>query len=404
MAPALTDFSQFLDFVVKKKLKRSEEREKAGEEEEWSRFRYHPYNDIDLLQREDFLCYNCFKLVSDTFEKCLLCNFGVFCSETCRDEGVFIQHRRSCLPACFNPICSRIGFKFFCCTEAVYCSSRCFHVDLQFDLSRHDCKPCPQFLVFHHNPSNMALLSREFFGVLERLALCKKGLFAKENVPTKDDCIATQLRVCAAYFPFGRSFKDSILGRLYEVKDLNYLLTAKACWEYVFPYLCKWFFDCIVKFACPQDMIALMAFEDFFHLITCKGATVLRIPDKQRSGFFRIHTDCLFNSIEGGYCTCPICKHVYHFDYLLWATLESSGYKGDPDYQTPPPIEGLLTFLWFYALHFNYVGVNDAHEIIHSFVQNRQKVIDSQTPKNLKKKNQKVKREIDMAFRSWWRD
>lgn len=359
---------QYTEHVVVKILHRINKQKKQDLYEH--RDLYHPYADVELRSSIEFICYYCYRLVPD-FEKsfpCPHCSFGVFCSENCRSMGSFTHHSISCVPRCFNPLCKCKGTKFFCCTEALYCSSMYFHVDLQHALSRHDCHPVRQFVVFYHRPANMTILARKYIVTLKLLAMCKFDLFKE---PETLETISVQIRLCIRFYPFGVVFKDSILGRLRRVKKID-SFTHRAVWEYVYPYLSIWFFESIVRHACLQDLIALWVFEDFFHMVTCNGFINLHHPERFKKEDFDIRASSLM-AYENGKgekgCFCGVCEHRFNFDYVLW-TVGELGEEG-----IEAPLEALRNFLHFYALHFNSVGVNEAHQIIHAFVSDRRQTL-----------------------------
>ena len=332
------------------------------------RYRYHPYSrfdDEDSSTENDLICYSCEEPVLD-FEKsfpCLYCNFGIFCSENCRSEGLLLNHAVGCVPRCFNPLCNLRATKMFCCTNALYCSSRCFHVDLQHDLSRHDCHPARQFVVFYHVPCDMANLAKRYICSLDQLEKCKPDMFDK---PEDDAVCLFQSRVGARFFPFQYCFNRSVLGRLKKITNLDFLFTQEATWQFVYPYLCMWFYEGVVRHACSKDWIACLVFEDFFHMVTCDGFITLRLPEKKSSSFANIHIASLFcTKTEKGEkgCFCGVCKYKFHFDYLVWHLI----FQG----RKTAPLEGLSDFLRFYCVHYNCVAINFDHQIVHAFVSDR---------------------------------
>lgn len=67
---------------------------------------------------------------------------------------------------------------------------------------------------------------------------------------------------------------------------------------------------------------------------------------------------------------CNVCGYKFNFNVARWKVL----WSGFPKNICHGPIEALRLFLEFYTLHFNVVGVNKAHQIIHVFCTNRRKV------------------------------
>lgn len=211
----------------------------------------------------NFYCYHCRKQVlhfASSFS-CQLCAFGVFCSKECFFKGVVTNHSSSCVPRCFNPLCNRKGFKMFCCLESVYCSSRCFHIDLQHNLSQHGCSPQFQYMVFYHTPADMGELSRFFVEVLSQMFEFNPELFVE---PTAVKLLEVHTRVAAIYYPFALRFLSDVFVPLLKEEDEKFLMTRRAQWKYAYPYLLWSYYRAFGHCGCPQDLIALYAFEDFF--------------------------------------------------------------------------------------------------------------------------------------------
>lgn len=328
-------------------------------------FDYHPYVDDDYPKYE-CICYGCEKVLEGGVPPvvCDFCRFGSWCSEDCRDKTKDGAHFL-CAPFCHNPACKRIAFRMFCCSKAVYCSSRCFHIDLQFNRSRHDCNPCPQFFVFYHRPLDMAKVTDKYFHVLDRLKKCNGKLF--EVMPTEKELVQMKIQCAELVQPMLEGYHSELIWRLKKVTNLDYLLTQKAVFQFKIPNLLFWFYHSVVKFTCRFDYIAVLAFQDVWHMMTCKGCIVLTEPWSKSNGFLLMANKVLYETKEeNGACYCGACSdYKFNFDFLLWVSL---GY-GAPFGRIPPPLEGLLIFLWFHALQYQCLGVDsETSYIVHSFI------------------------------------
>lgn len=364
--------TSYIREVYKKIMKRKRNERRFGPETPKfvNRCAEHPFAEHQSADIK-FYCYNCCKEVFDfgAAFSCQVCHFGVFCSRKCFYYGFVTNHSSSCVPRCFNPLCKRKGFKFFCCREAIYCSSRCFHVDLQHNLSQHYCSPQIQYLVFYHTPPDMGKLSRFFVEVLQIMSECKGDLFLE---PKGLDLLKVQTRIMAQYYAFAMHFDDDVVAPLLQEKDIKFLFTRKAQSKYMYPYLLSCFNQAFVHCACPRDLIALYAYEDFFHFVTCKGVTVLYADEEECRFDFNIEAQSMFFISDDGDCFCTAChSYKFNFNYNHWKPLKS----GLPQNISHGPIEALRLFLEFYSLHFNVAGVNHAHQIIHVFCTDRRKVL-----------------------------
>ena len=118
--------------------------------------------------------------------------------------------------------------------------------------------------------------------------------------------------------------------------------------------------------------IVLWVFEDLFHIVTCDGFINLHHPERFQKEDFDIRASSLMAHENGKGekgCFCGVCEHRFNFNYVFWVV----GKLGEEGIEAP--LEALRNFLHFYALHFNSVGVNEAHQIIHAFVSDRRQTL-----------------------------